>query len=153
MQALNHKIPPPIVAGLIAAAMWAVSSFQPAHPFAPLFRQMAVSVLAVAGICFDSLGLLAFLKSRTTINPLSPHKASALVTGGIYRITRNPMYVGLALLLGAWAIHLSATWSFIGPVLFVAYINRYQIESEERFLASIFGEEYSAYAAQVRRWL
>jgi protein-S-isoprenylcysteine O-methyltransferase Ste14 len=150
---LKHKIPPPIVAGLIAAAMWAVSSLQPALPFAPLFRQVAASVLAVAGICFDSLGLLAFLKSRTTINPLSPHKASAFVTGGIYRITRNPMYVGLVLLLGAWAVHLCATWPFIGPVLFVAYINRYQIEPEERALASIFGEAYSAYAAQVRRWL
>ncbi|MFZ2163707.1 MAG: isoprenylcysteine carboxylmethyltransferase family protein [Sideroxyarcus sp.] len=153
MQALNHKIPPPVVAGLIAVAMWAVSSFQPAIPFAPLFRQVAVSILAVAGICFDSLGLLAFLKSRTTVNPLSPHKASALVTGGIYQITRNPMYVGLALLLGAWAVHLTAMWPFIGPILFVAYINRYQIESEERVLTGIFGDEYSTYAAQVRRWL
>jgi protein-S-isoprenylcysteine O-methyltransferase Ste14 len=153
MQMLNHKIPPPIVASLIAAAMWAVSLFQPAIPFTPLFRQVAVSVLAVAGICFDSLGLLAFLKSRTTINPLLPHKASALVTGGIYRISRNPMYVGLALLLGAWAVYLAAMWPFIGPVLFVSYINRYQIQPEEKFLTSIFGVEYSTYATQVRRWL
>ena len=63
------------------------------------------------------------------------------------------MYVGIALLLTAWACYLSALWPFLGPVLFVLYIDRFQIESEERVLKALFGEEYAAYAARVRRWL
>ena len=116
-------------------------------------RQFLAAVLAVVGVSFDLLGLLAFHRSRTTINPMNPSKSSALVTGGVYRVTRNPMYVGLALLLTAWAVHLSALWPFAGPVLFVIYMNRFQIGPEERVMRSKFGEEYAAYAARVRRWL
>jgi protein-S-isoprenylcysteine O-methyltransferase Ste14 len=90
---------------------------------------------------------------KTTINPMSPNKTSALVTGGIYRLSRNPMYVGLFLFLMAWAIQLSMLWPFIGPVLFVIYINRFQITPEERVMESKFGDEYSVYKNKVRRWL
>ena len=116
-------------------------------------RQYLAAALAIVGVTFDLLGLLAFRRSRTTINPMKPSKASALVTGGVYRVTRNPMYVGLALLLAAWAVHLSMLWPFIGPVLFVIYMNRFQIGPEERVMRGKFGEEYAAYAARVRRWL
>ena len=153
MRALDNRIPPPVVAAVVAVAMWSMSSLQPALPFAPWVRHVLAIVLALAGISFDLLGLLAFRKSRTTANPLKPHKTSALVTGGVYGITRNPMYVGLALLLVAWAVQLSSIWSFIGPVLLVLYIDRFQIRPEERILASIFAEEFPAYAARVRRWL
>ena len=112
-----------------------------------------IVVLVIAGVSFDLLGLIAFLRMKTTINPLQPGKASALVTGGVYRITRNPMYVGMALLLTAWAVHLAALWPLLGPVFFVLYINRFQIAPEERVLKELFGEEYVAYTARVRRWL
>jgi len=153
MRALELRIPPPVVAILIAAAMWGVSSHQPSLSLVPTMRQFLAAVLAVVGVSFDLLGLLAFHRSRTTINPMNPSKSSALVTGGVYRVTRNPMYVGLALLLTAWAVHLSALWPFAGPVLFVIYMNRFQIGPEERVMRSKFGEEYAAYAARVRRWL
>jgi protein-S-isoprenylcysteine O-methyltransferase Ste14 len=153
MRALEHRIPPPVVAVLIAAAMWGVSALRPSLPLAPAIRQWAAVALAVAGVSFDALGLLAFFRSKTTVNPLHPGKASALVTGGVYRVTRNPMYVGLVLLLTAWAVYLSSLWAFLGPVLFVLYINRFQIAPEERVLGSLFGEEYARYAARVRRWL
>lgn len=153
MGTLEHKIPPPVVAVLVAAAMWAVSSFQPSLPLAPTVRQFAAAALAIVGVTFDLLGLFAFRRSETTVNPLKPSKASALVTGGVYRITRNPMYVGLAFVLTAWAVHLSMLWPFVGPVLFVLYITRFQIAPEEQAMRSKFGEEYAAYAARVRRWL
>ncbi len=105
------------------------------------------------GVACDLLGVLAFRASRTTVNPLKPERASALVTGGIYRVTRNPMYLGMTLLLLAWAIQLSALLPFLGPVVFVAYITRFQIEPEERTLRRVFGDGYTAYARQVRRWL
>lgn len=153
MQALELKIPPPLVAALIAAAMWGLAAFEPSFHLPPLVRQAAVAALVVGGLAFDVLGLVAFLRARTTVNPLTPSKASALVTQGIYKLTRNPMYVGLVLLLTAWACHLSALWPLLGPVLFVLYINRFQIEPEERVLRALFGEAYAAYAARVRRWL
>ena len=156
MRALEHKIPPPVVGALIAAAMWAMWALSSLAP--PLALPQSVGgplivMLVIAGVTFDLLGLIAFLRMKTTINPLQPGKASALVTVGVYRITRNPMYVGMALLLTAWAVHLAALWPLLGPVLFVLYINRFQIAPEERVLKELFGEEYVAYTARVRRWL
>jgi protein-S-isoprenylcysteine O-methyltransferase Ste14 len=152
MQALELKVPPPVVGLLVAAAMWGIGTWPPVFPLAPSVRLVLAGALAVVGVGFDILGLLAFRQWRTTINPLRPAKASALVTAGVYRVTRNPMYVGLAFILTAWAVYLSALWPFLGPALFVAYINRFQIAPEERVLRSKF-EGYEAYAARVRRWL
>jgi protein-S-isoprenylcysteine O-methyltransferase Ste14 len=153
MPSLEHKIPPPIVGALIALGMWGIAGFGLQIPFAATPQYATVSFLLVAGIVFDVLGLLAFRKSRTTVNPLKPERATALVTSGVYKITRNPMYVGMSLLLLAWAVYLSALLPFAGPVVFVLYITRFQIQPEERVLLEMFGEEYAAYAARVRRWL
>jgi protein-S-isoprenylcysteine O-methyltransferase Ste14 len=153
MPSLEHKIPPPVVGALVAAAMWSVSALGPQFPIATGPKYAAVAILAVAGVAFDLLGLLAFRAFRTTVNPLKPERASAMVTSGVYRVSRNPMYVGMVLLLLAWAVYLSALLPFAGPPSFVLYITRFQIQSEERVLKGIFGEEYSAYAARVRRWL
>jgi len=153
MLKLELRIPPPLVGLCVAAAMWAVARLPPAWGMAPGVRQALVLALVLAGLAFDGLGVLAFRRLRTTVNPLRPQKASALVTGGVYRITRNPMYMGMALLLTAWAVHLSALWPFAGPPAFVFYIGRFQIAPEERVLRDLFGEAWSAYAARVRRWL
>lgn len=153
MPSLEHRIPPPIVGALVAAAMWSVSAVGPVFDWPAVPKYAAAGLLAAAGIAFDVMGLLAFRAARTTFNPLRPERASALVTGGAYRVTRNPMYVGLALLLTAWAIWLSALLPFAGPVVLVAYLTRFQIEPEERVLHALFGDDYRAYAARVRRWL
>ena len=113
----------------------------------------AVVLLVMAGAAFDALGILAFRALRTTVNPLKPERASALVTSGVYRVTRNPMYVGMVLFLLAWAVYLSAALPFAGPLVFALYITRFQIRPEERVLEASFGACYSAYAARVRRWL
>ena len=153
MPLLDHKVPPPVAGVLTATLMWSVATLGPQFQFAPGLRDFAVAVLTIAGVAFDLLGLVAFYCARTTINPLKPERTSALVTGGVYRITRNPMYVGMCLLLLAWAVYLSALLPFAGPVIFVLYITRFQIQPEERVLKNIFGEHYTAYAARVRRWL
>ncbi len=147
---LDHKIPPPVVAVFMAFGMWAIG-----HPVPPLSgpRLWGTVLLALAGVAFDLSGLWAFRRARTTINPLSPHKASALVSGGIYRVTRNPMYVGLALLLSAWAVVLASPWGLLGPVGFGLWVDRFQIQPEEAVLRAKFGAEFEAYAARVRRWL
>lgn len=150
---LDHRIPPPVVGALLAAAMWSVAGWGPALAWPAAVKYLAVALLAVAGIAFDLLGILAFRSSRTTVNPLKPQRTSALVTGGVYRVTRNPMYVGMALLLLAWAAYLSSLLPLLGPVLLVLYLTRFQIRPEERALQAIFGAQYAAYAARVRRWL
>jgi protein-S-isoprenylcysteine O-methyltransferase Ste14 len=150
---LDHKIPPPVVSALVAAAMWGVSALGPQLPLASVAKYVVLVVLCVVGIAFDVLGLLAFRRSRTTVNPLKPERASSMVTDGVYRVTRNPMYLGMAVLLLAWAVYLSALLPLAGPMVFVLYITRFQIKPEERALKGIFGEEYVSYASRVRRWL
>lgn len=153
MPSLDHKIPPPFVGALLGLAMWLVASIGPALAVSPEVRYSVAFVFVAAGLVFDTLGLLAFRASRTTVNPMRPQRASVLVTTGIYRITRNPMYVGMCCLLSGWAIYLSALLPFTGPVLFVIYITRFQIQPEERVLGQLFGEQYTQYTARVRRWL
>jgi protein-S-isoprenylcysteine O-methyltransferase Ste14 len=109
--------------------------------------------IASTGVAFSAAGIVQFHRSRTTVNPKKPETASVLVSSGVFKITRNPMYVGLALVLVGWAAFLSSPWTLVGPLAFGAYINRFQITPEERALSVLFGGEYSAYKATVRRWL
>jgi len=97
--------------------------------------------------------MLRFRRARTTINPMDPGAASQLVTGGIFRISRNPMYLGLALLLAGWGITLGSLTVWLIPPLFVAYITRAQIIPEERALKARFTGEYREYCRHVARWI
>ena len=153
MDTLELKIPPPIVALVLGVAMWAVSRSMPSVVDGGQLRAWIAIAIALAGGGISLAGIIAFRRAKTTVNPLRPEQASSLVTGGIYRVTRNPMYVGLLLALLGWAIWLLNLWSALGPVAFIAYITRFQIKAEERALSSLFGEQYAAYAAKVRRWL
>lgn len=150
---LEHRIPPPVVGIIVAALMaWAAGG---AHWQLPTGANgLSVALLVALGLSFDLAGLLAFRDSRTTVNPMRPERASSLVTRGVYRITRNPMYVGMACLLLAWGLYLSH-WPalLVGPLAYVLYLNRFQIAPEERILLGLFGEEYRAYMGRVRRWL
>jgi protein-S-isoprenylcysteine O-methyltransferase Ste14 len=138
---------------ITAGLMYAISRVLPLFAFDLAHRQVLVAATAALGIAIDVAGLVAFRRARTTINPLSPHKASALVTGGIYRWTRNPMYLGMAALLLAWGLWLANAGALAVIAAFVAYLNRFQIAPEERALEARFGAEFAAYRARVRRWL
>ena len=153
MQALELKIPPPVVALLIAGAMWGISLVAPLFEVPASIRVVAAATIALAGVGFTSAGIISFRRARTTINPLKPETASALVCSGIYGMTRNPMYVGLLFVLFAWAVFLSSAWALLGPLALVLYLNRFQIAPEERVLSAMFGSGYSAYKSRVRRWL
>jgi protein-S-isoprenylcysteine O-methyltransferase Ste14 len=147
------KVPPPIVAALLAAAMWACALWGPVFDAGQAVRAAAALAVAAAGLILDVAGIVSFLRARTTVNPLKPGSTSNLVCSGIYRYTRNPMYLGLLLLLCAWAIYLGALLALLGPVVLVLYLNRFQIAPEERVLLERFGLEYAHYRARVRRWL
>lgn len=153
MKALELKVPPPIVAGLVAAAMWATTMLGAPVDGSGFVRRAIAATLAVAGGCIAVAGFVSFRSARTTVDPRRPEATSSLVTGGIYRFTRNPMYLGLVLLLVAWAVFLASPWTLVGPVAFVLYVSRFQIAPEERTLTTRFGATYSEYAARTRRWL
>jgi protein-S-isoprenylcysteine O-methyltransferase Ste14 len=137
----------------VALAMWLLSSLLP-RVAAPLSGRLAVAAaIGLTGIAFSGAGSMAFKRAKTSFNPLHPELASSLVTSGVYRVTRNPMYVGMLLGLLAWAVGLASPVSLAGPVAFIIYINRFQIAPEEKALAAQFGREFEAYKSSVRRWL
>lgn len=153
MKWLELKIPPPAVAALIAAAMWGLSMILPLLVLPALARVATAIALALAGVCFTLSGVFSFRRAKTTVNPMKPAAAASLVKSGIYKLTRNPMYLGLLFVLVAWAIWLSCAWALLGPIGFVLYINRFQIAPEERVLSTLFGADYATYRSRVRRWL
>src|SRR4051812_26188466 len=122
MRTLELKIPPPIVAVLVGAAMWVTADILPSTPLAGQWRLLIAGVCSGFGVLVALLGFLALRQANTTINPVNPEKASSVVTRGIYSYTRNPMYLGLTALLAGWAVWLSVGWVFLGPLAFMLYL-------------------------------
>jgi len=150
---LDHKIPPPVVALVLVPVAWGLSHLlQRIDAPSPLRIALTVGI-ACTGLAFSGAGSVAFKRARTTVNPLRPERASSLVITGVYRYTRNPMYVGMMLGLLAWAVYLASPLALLGPVAFIAYITRFQIRPEERALLAKFGTDYERYMARVRRWI
>jgi len=146
-----RRIIPPgwlLVALLMSAAL---------HHWVPIEQLLSPSVSRAgvvplaAGVALAMSGLVAFRRSRTPVIPFE--RSTALVTGGIYRFTRNPMYLGLVLVLAGTAMLLGSIGAFVPLPLFIAVIEFGYIRAEERFLAEIFGEDYTHYRRAVRRWL
>jgi protein-S-isoprenylcysteine O-methyltransferase Ste14 len=153
MRVLELKIPPPAVALVTAVLMWLASRSSPVLAFVfPLANLLAVGLAAI-GLTVAISGVVTFRLARTTLNPTKPEASSSLVSWGIYRITRNPMYLGLLLELTALALFLSNWLAFLFLPVFVVYINRFQIVPEERALTSLFAREFVDYQSRVRRWL
>lgn len=153
MKALENRIPPPLVAALLALCMWLLAGSNPTLAGNAILLATAVAAVVVVGISFCVSGVISFRRARTTVNPLQPHKASALVTSGVYQVSRNPMYVGFAFLLLGWALALGEPLAFLGVPAFVLFITRFQILPEERALTTLFGAEFEHYCTTVRRWL
>lgn len=150
---LETRIPPPLAALIACALMWLIAQALPALAVTVPARPRVVALFAFGGLALDLIALAHFLRRHTTINPLHPDRSKALVIEGIYRFTRNPMYVGLVMLLVAWAIELEHPLTLGVVPLFVAYVNRFQIIPEERALAARFGQAYLDYTHRVPRWL
>lgn len=150
---LELKIPPLAVVLITALLMWVAARMLPSLDVPFLGRSLSALIVAAGGIAVAAAGVAAFRRAMTTVNPMKPDDASTLVMTGIYRHTRNPMYLGFLCLLFAWAIFLSNAASFGLIPVFVAYLNRFQILPEERALNARFGEQFAAYRAKVPRWL
>lgn len=149
---LDHKVPPPLLLLLTLAAMGIASRVLPPLPVPQEIRLVAALTLGGMALAIAGAGVRAFRAARTTIDPVHIHRASSLVESGIYRWTRNPMYLGMALLLLAWASWLASPWLLLAPLLFAGYLNRFQITPEERAMRARFPNDYPGYTQRVRRW-
>lgn len=153
MQSLELRIPPLALVIIVAVAMWGCSELFPALQISIPGSPGFAIAFAVAGLVFALLGVAEFRKAKTTVDPRTPEKAATLVVHGVYRLSRNPMYVGLFMVLLGWALFLSNVLPFVLLPLFVVYMNRFQIAPEERHMRDKFGDQFSAYVAKVRRWI
>jgi protein-S-isoprenylcysteine O-methyltransferase Ste14 len=147
------RVPPAVLVLVAAFLMWGVSRVAPTPGFQGPVASVVASFFAAVGTVSILLGVATFRRAGTTVNPTAPHRASTLVRGGIYQVSRNPMYLGFALVLLGWGFLLESWLSLLAVPGFVLYLNRYQIEPEERALEDRFGEEYRDYARSVRRWI
>lgn len=118
-----------------------------------LVQLVTIILLLASGVFCAIAGVISFNQAKTTVHPLKPETASALVTSGIYRFSRNPMYLGMALALCAWACYLASIWSIAGVVGFLLYMYRFQIRPEERALERLFGRAFIDYKKRVRPWI
>mgnify|MGYP000499719522 CR=1 FL=1 len=150
---LENRLPPLLVAFIVGAVMAAAARLTPALAVhQPALRFLAWG-LVILGASVALAGVVTFRRHRTTVNPFKPGTASTLVESGIYRRTRNPMYVGVTLALLGFAAWRGHPLSLVLVALFPAFIQRFQIAPEERALGEIFGPAYAAYKTRVPRWL
>ena len=152
MRFLELKLPP-VLTLLIFIGLAVLLRYLAVGTALPPWTAKASPVLIMAGVLASLSGLWQFRRAQTTVDPTHPDKASTLVTGGIYQYTRNPMYLGMALVLSAAVLKSGLVVSIILLPLFIWYMTRFQIKPEESAIERIFAEEYSAYKRRVRRWL
>ena len=150
---MTRWISPPVAFAIAAITMWWIGRGVEFGRFSFAYQSAAGIALIVLGLAIVAVSLSSFAKARTTPNPMQPNKATELVTSGVYTLSRNPMYVGDAVMLMGIAIWLGSVPSFLPVAAFVAWIDRAQVAAEEKALTEIFGERYAAYRREVRRWL
>ena len=151
-RSLQLKVPPVALVLLAGLVMWALPPLAGTAFFQP-YQPWLSGALFLLGAAVCLAGVLAFRIARTTVDPMHPSAASSLVQGGIYRLTRNPMYLGFLLMLVGWALHVATLSALIVLPAFAMYMTVFQIQPEERALRARFGPTFDAYMARVRRWI
>ncbi len=150
---MKPRIFPPVFGLVFAIMMWALDKHLPlANIINPPINKTGFIFIGT-GLLVDLWSLYLFVKSKTTFHPLKLEETSTIVTTGMYRISRNPMYLGMLLLLIGLAILLGSLSPFLILPLFVLVINHQQIRHEEAMLLDKFGQEYQEYKMKVRRWI
>jgi protein-S-isoprenylcysteine O-methyltransferase Ste14 len=148
---MKTRIPPPVILLLYGAVMWLIARSQFAIPVD--IPKVMVFIPGAGGIILAAVAIRSFVAAATTIDPLAPRKSSTLVTDGLYKMSRNPMYLGLLLLLTAWAVWLGSVTNILLLIAFVVTITELQIKPEEAALREIFRDDYESYCRKVRRWI
>ncbi len=153
MSGLELKVPPDVVWLLVAALMWVATATTPGLDVTTASRAAAAGLLIAGGVVLIVAARVSLERADTTWHPTEPERTTALVTGGPFRYSRHPMYLGMLLVLIGWAGALASPLALALSAIFVLYMNRFQIGPEERVLTAIIGDEYREYVCRVRRWL
>jgi len=150
---LEHKIPPPLITLIVIGGIYGSSKLPLADSLAinpPLWLAI---VFALIGLAIMLSGALEFRRAKTTVNPLNPEQATELVINGVFKRTRNPMYLGMSLII-VGATLLFGNLIGVGWMMgFMLYIQVFQIRPEEKAMKKLFGEQFEQYCKQVRRWV
>jgi protein-S-isoprenylcysteine O-methyltransferase Ste14 len=149
---LDTRIPPPVVTALLIGAVWWANRAGIGVSLIRLPSWLAALVLLV-GVVLMLLAVVLMVRARTTVNPLHPERSRRLVTEGVFSVSRNPIYLGDALLIAAAGLFWSNWIALVALAVFVAYITRFQILPEETALNDAFGDVFQAYCARTRRWV
>ncbi len=147
------KVPPPLVMIALGAIMYWVTRLLPSLTWHVPGGRASAAAVAALGIAIALAGVLAFRANKTTVSPFSPDATTTIVRSGIYRISRNPMYLGMLLVLAGWALYLANLAALVVVPFFIAYINAFQISPEERILLARFGPAFAEYMRTTRRWI
>ena len=153
MNFLTLKIPPALLMLIFGGLMKLTDWMLPAWRFEVPWSDWAAKVLFLLAVAVVVSGIVSFRLAKTTVDPTHPERATKIVTGGIYRLTRNPMYLGFVVMLLAFVAKMSNPATILFIPLFVWYLNRLQIIPEEQALTQLFGDQYQQYQAKVRRWI
>ena len=149
MSFLENKIPPPLVMVAFMLLIWLIDS----SGTQMLELQISVALVVVVALVLVRSSIMSFIKQKTTVNPLNPEAATSLVSDGVFKLTRNPMYLAMALVVLAWGLYFVEVYSPVFLVAFVLFMTQFQIVPEERALDKVFGESYTQYKQKVRRWI
>ncbi len=152
MHWLELKIPPLALLFMTMALMLGSTWLFPTGTLSSL-RWWLLGIGSLLGGGISLLGVLAFKRAQTTVLPYRLEQSSTLVTAGIYRYTRNPMYVGFVIFLLGFAGLLGSVWALFWIGAFVAYLTQFQIKPEEKILQEKFSQQYKNYRQRVRRWI
>ena len=150
---MRPRVPPAAVFLIHFSLVWLISKYLYFGDFTFTGQRIVTLILAITGIVIASIAIFAMYKAGTTVDPVVPDRASSLVKTGIFRFSRNPMYLALLLILTAWIIWRSNLIGVILAITFVLHLTHFQIRAEEKALEEKFREKYTEYRSKVRRWI
>lgn len=148
---MKTKIPPPIIGLTLILINFISIYFFSSNKFQ--FQGIISLIILIVGLLIVVAAVRLFAKHKTIVNPMTPKKTTSLVTEGVYGYSRNPMYVGLFLIIGSSSLYFGTWVGLITLLLFVIIINSLQIKPEEKAMRELFGDEYEVYMTKVRRWI
>ena len=148
---MNNKIPPPIVTLFFGLCIYFSRSYFPVFS-GSLLNFLSISFF-VYGIFVFAAAVISFKKQKTTVNPISIENASSLVVSGIFKQTRNPMYLGMSFVLLGLTFKFNVIGGLLFTGIFMLFITVFQIKPEEVAMEKLFDQEWKDYTKNVRRWL
>ena len=148
---MNNKILPPIVTFICGIVIYFSKSFF--NEFFSYSNDAISLFLLILGLVVFISAVKSFRKQKTTVNPLEPRQASSLVTSGIFKLSRNPMYLGMLIILLAVSFKFNLIGGILTSLFFYIFITKFQILPEEAAMNELFGNEFIVYSKKTRRWI